>query len=134
MTARVIVFHSLDHARAALAAAAQRGVPVTLRSAPGAVAYAGAGYLKAIVDAAAAENPDVAVSAVIDCGADAGAAMGALRAGWRAILFSGRDDVAARLADMAREAGARLTGEGPEALDLLDAADPAALCRAFLGG
>ncbi len=58
MTARAIVFHSLDHARAALAAAARLGVPVTLRSAPGAAAYAGAGYLKAIVDAAAAENPD----------------------------------------------------------------------------
>ncbi len=45
MTARVNVFHSLDHARAALAAAPQLGVPVTLRSAPVAVAYAGAGYL-----------------------------------------------------------------------------------------
>ena len=133
MSARVILFHSLAHARAALAAAAERGVAVTLQSAPGAAAYAGAGYLKAIADQAAAEHADVAVTAVIDCGADAGIAMAALRAGWRTVRFSGSAKVRARLADIATETGARLADE-PEAapLDLLDSGDAGAACRHYL--
>ena len=134
MSARVIVFHSLAHARAALAAA-ERGAPVTLRSAPGAAAYAGAGYLKAIVDQAASEHADVAVTAVIDCGADAGIAMAALRAGWRTVRFSGPEKVRRKLADIADQCGARLAdddAEATEALDLLDSGDPLAACRAFL--
>ncbi len=137
MSARVILFHSLAHARAALAAAAEAGAPVTLRSAPGAAAYAGAGYLKAIADQAAAEHADVAVTAVIDCGADAGIAMAALRAGWRTVRFSGPEKVRAKLADIAAETGARLADDDAEAapleaLDLLDVADAGAACRAFL--
>ena len=132
MSARVVLFHSLAHARAALGAAAELGVPVTLQSAPGAAAYAGAGYLKAIVDRAAAEHTDVRFQAVIDCGADASVAMAALRARWRAIRFTGRDDVRVKLADMAGQAGARLVDEAAEALDLLDVADPGAACREYL--
>ena len=131
MSARV-VFHSLAHARAALAAAAELGVPLTLQSAPGAAAYAGVGYLKAIADQAAAEHPDVDVAAVIDCGADAGIAMAALRIGWRTIRFSGPAKVRAKLADIAAQTGARLVADEAEALDLLDSGDPLAACRAFL--
>ena len=53
MSRRVILFNSLDHARAAAAAARELDVPLTLRSAPGAAAYAGVGFLKAAVDQAA---------------------------------------------------------------------------------
>ena len=137
MSKRLILFHSLAHARAALAAAAERGEPVTLQSAPGVAAYAGAGYLKAIVDRAAAEHPDVAVTAVIDCGADAGTAMAALRIGWTTVRFSGPAKVRAKLADIAAQSGARLAVDKPDAgaldlLDLLDSGDPLAACRAFL--
>ncbi len=136
MSAR-IVFHSLAHARTALAAAAAAGVAVTLQSAPGAAAYAGAGYLKAIADQAAAEHADVDVTAVIDCGADAGIAMAALRIGWRTVRFSGPEKVRRKLADIAAECGARLVADEPEAaaleaLDLLDSGDSLAACRAFL--
>ena len=135
MSTRVILFHSLAHARAALAAAAEAGVALTLQSAPGAAAYAGAGYLKAIAEQVAAEHADVAVTAVIDCGADAGIAMAALRTGWQTVRFSGPAKVRAKLADIAAETGARLAdddAEATEALDLLDAADAGAACRAFL--
>ncbi len=71
---------------------------------------------------------------MIDCDADAGLALGALRAGWRAVRFSGRDDVRAKLADIAAQHGAEIvTGAADTApLDLLDVAQPAAACRAFL--
>ena len=129
-----IVFHSLAHARAALAAAAEAGVAITLQSAPGAAAYAGTGYLKAVADQAAAEHPDVDMTAVIDCGADAGIAMAALRIGRRTVRFSGPAKVRAKLADIAAQTGARLAVDKPDAgaLDLLDAADAGAACREYL--
>src|ERR1044071_5470590 len=54
--------------------------------------------------------------AILDCGADAGAAMAAIRAGVEAIVFIGRTDVAVRLADIAAQAGARLLTARPTAI------------------
>ena len=48
MTRPIILFLSLDHARAAVAAAAELNIPITLQSAPGAAAHAGIGFLKAV--------------------------------------------------------------------------------------
>jgi hypothetical protein len=47
-------------------------------------------------------------SVVIDCGDDAGLAMAALREGMLDVLFTGRADVADRLAGLATAYGARL--------------------------
>lgn len=136
MSARVVIFHSLAHARAACAAAAEAGARLTLRTAPGAAAYAGPQYLKAIVDRAAAEFPGVALDATIDCGKDAGTAQGALRIGWRSIAFSGPSPVREKLADIAAQCGARAVTEdiGEAALDLLDHPDPVSACRRFMAG
>ncbi len=133
---RVILFHSLSHARAALGAAAEAGVPLTLQSAPGVAAYAGAGYLKAVVERAAAAHPGASFSAVIDCGADPGVALAALRGGWKTVGFSGAAKARAKLADIAGQTGARvLEGAAPsQSLDLLDVADARSVCRAFLAG
>ncbi len=134
MSARVVLFHSLAHAEAALAVAAELGTPVVLQSAPGAAAYAGAGYLKAVADRAAARRPEAAVTWVIDCGDDPGIALGALRGGWKAVRFSGRAEVLAKLADIAAQMDARVLEGGAQAdsLDLHDAPDAAAACRAYL--
>ncbi len=134
MSQPVIVFHNLDHARAALAASVEADVAVTLRCAPGAAAYAGAGYLKAIADAAAKDHPDARVTWVIDCGADAGVALGALRIGWKCLRFSGPNALREKLADIAAQQDATVTGEVSDetVLDLLDNHDPAATCRDVL--
>ena len=126
MTRPVILFHNLGHARAAVTAAADLNIPITLQSAPGAAAYAGVGFLKAVVDEA-----DVS-DAVIDCGADAGSAMAALRAGWKRLVFSGEEAMAVKLTDMAGQMGATVSAGGAGALDLRDAADPSKACRDFL--
>lgn len=70
--------------------------------------------------------------AVLDCGADAGAAMAALRSGWTRIAFSGPRPVRRKLADMARKAGAALI-DAPEAPDIVLAVgdDAAARLRAW---
>jgi hypothetical protein len=115
----VFVVHSLIQAVAALEAAAAAERDVTLLSAPDAGIYAGPGWFKAVMEAARAAVPAASFSAILDCGDDAGAAQGALRAGLDTVIFTGRADVAERLAGIAAAKGARvLTARPPEALDL----------------
>ena len=130
-----IIIHSLDHARAALAAAAAAGVPVTLASAEGAGGYAGPMWFKALIDIAAAEHPGMAAASVLDCADEAGTTLAALRAGIKRVRFTGADDVRQRLAAIAAQLGAEIeSGAAAPALDLLDAGDPLRACRAYLAG
>jgi hypothetical protein len=115
----VVVVHSLAQAVAALNAAAERDRALVLASAPDAGIYAGPGWWKALVEAAGEAVPRARFSAILDCGGDAGAAMAAIRAGVEAIVFTGRTDVAARLADIAAQSGLGFhTGRPAHALDL----------------
>jgi hypothetical protein len=98
----------LVHAVAALTAAVDVNLSVVLLSAPNAGIYAGAGWFKALVEAARAAAPSANFSYILDCGDDAGAAQGALRAGLQTVIFVGRDDVARRLAGIAEAKGPRL--------------------------
>jgi hypothetical protein len=72
-----------------------------LVTAPDMAHFAGVGYWHAV-------ECELGHSVVIDCADDAGLVMAALRTGLRDLLFSGRDDVAKRLAGMAAAQGARL--------------------------
>jgi hypothetical protein len=131
----VVIIHSLAQARAALAAAASLGTPVTLASAEGAAGYAGAPWFKAIIDQAQAAVPEAACDAILDCGGEPGTLLGALRHGVTRLRFSGPEAVAEKLAAIAQGQGAAVERCGPPAnlvLDLLEATDPEARCRAFL--
>jgi delta 1-pyrroline-5-carboxylate dehydrogenase len=130
--APVIIAHSLAHAVAALRAAAEAGREIVIASAPDAGRYAGPGWWRELVAAARAGVPAAKATALLDCGDDAGAAQGAIRAGVEGIVFTGRTDVAARLADIAGQRDATLVTSRPEpALDLgaLFFADPERLRR-----
>ena len=117
--APVIIIHSLAHAVAALSAAAEVGRPVILASAPDAGIYAGPGWFGALIAAAREAVPVAECTMLLDCGDDAGAAQAAIRAGIEAIVFTGRADVAERLADIAGRRGTRLLTARPAiALDL----------------
>ncbi len=132
MNAPVIIVHTLEHVRVALAAAAELGYPVVLRSAPGAASYLGAAVFREMVALAAAEFPGAAVTAVLDCDDQPGLALNALRRGIMAVRVDVAPEVAARIADIAAQTGAIVdTSDGP-VLDLLDAKDPAAASRAWL--
>ncbi|KAA0683416.1 hypothetical protein [Roseomonas genomospecies 6] len=131
---RPIRVHSLAEASTACAAAAELNVPLLLVSAPGAAAYAGAGWFRAITDRASALYPEVAPMAVLDCADRPGDVLAALSAGMAALLFTGRADIAARLADIAARSGARLLTGLPEPLDLRGVRDPRRACREWLGG
>lgn len=115
----VIIVHSLGHAVAALKAAAATGQRVTLLSARAAGGYAGPGWFRGLVDAAREAVPEARFSALLDCGDEAGAALAALRSGVKGLVFTGRADVAERLADIARQRAARFeTARPAAALDL----------------
>jgi hypothetical protein len=134
VTRRVVV-HSLDHARAAVTAAAALGVPVMLASAPAAGGYAGPAWFKALVEAACAACPEAEVSALLDCGEEAGTVLAALRLGLKRLRFTGPAATRERLAGLAAALDAAIEGDAPDgALDLLAQRDPAAACRVHLMG
>ena len=132
MSGPAFVIHSLEHAEAALAAAAEAGVPVTLLSAEGASAYVGAVWFREVVALASETFPDLPVTAVLDCGDRPGDVLAALRQGLEALSFSGRPSVAKTLAAVAKDYGAALVARPRKALDLLDDPDPATACRAWI--
>lgn len=132
VAADAIIIHSIDHARAALAVAARLGRPITLYSADGAVAYAGAGWFQAVVATARADYPVVECEAVLDCGPHVGLALAALRAGCPAIVFRGAAAQRRKIAEIAAVRGARVDAGVPDALDLGQCRDPQAAVTAWL--
>ena len=125
---REIVIHSLDHARAALAAAAASGKEVIVASAPGAALQAGPGWFKAVIEQACEAYPQVAVTAILDCGDQPGAVMAALRLGLKNLRFAGAPEFRAKLEGM----GAVFALAADAVLDLREIAGPEAACAAFL--
>jgi len=133
---RAILIHSLEHARAALAAAVQLRVAVTLVSAESAAGNAGPLWFVELIKAAEEEFPNAKFTAVLDCGDAPGYALAALRAGCSNICFRGKPAVAAKIKAIARQYGAVLhTGKATnsgKALDLAGKTDPVAACRQWL--
>jgi hypothetical protein len=130
-----VIIHSLEHARAVLAAAREARCRVTLESASGAGLAAGAAWFVALLELARGEFTEVGFEAVLDCGDEAGAALGALRAGVRRIRFRGSEEAARRLAGIAAQLGATIENGTPQSvLDLLGTTRPDEAARAFLAG
>lgn len=136
LSGKAITVHSYEHACTALKVACELNVAVTLLSAPGAAAYAGAGWFRALADEAAAQFPDVEMTPILDCAAAAGDALAALREGVRVIRFSGGRRVNAKIVDIAHQMGASVITRRPRALDLgaaeYEGAELAVACRDWL--
>ena len=132
MTCKVIIVHALEHARAALAAAADLGVPVVLASAPDAAGYAGVLWFRALLREAAEAYPDVEATGLLDCGDRPGFALAAIRLGLPAVCFRGPAAVAKKLAAIAETEGVRLVRDVPDALDLRFETDPENAARHWL--
>jgi hypothetical protein len=132
MAGKVIIVHSIEHARAALGAAAELGVAVTLASAPGAAGGVGPGWFQELVGLAGAEFPRAEAAALLDCADKPGHVLAALRLGLGRVRFTGAPAVAAKLAAIAAGQGAELvTGDLP-ALDLRGERRPELACRDWL--
>ena len=132
MAARAVIIHSIDQARAALAAATRLNRPIALYSAEGAAAYAGGAWFMAMVTAARADYPNAQCEAVLDCGDHPGLALAALRQGCRTIVL--RSSPARRkIAAIASARSARLDPGAKEALDLRHCRDPESAVMSWLG-
>jgi fructose/tagatose bisphosphate aldolase len=129
---KAIIFHSLAHARAALAAARDADAPVILLTPPQGARYAGPLFYWEVLRLAERDTGRAPDAAIIDCGDYAGVAMAAIRCGWRRLAFSGRKAVRARIKSMVEQAGGGLVDSLPDALDLLDLRDPDGACRRHL--
>ena len=132
MKGRPIIVHSLKEARAAVAVAAELGVPVTLASAPEAAGYLGALWFCELVAMARAERPEAEVDAVLDCGDQPGHVMAALRQGLKRLRFTGPKSTATTLRALAGRYDAEIVTGALRAHDLMDQAEPEAACRRWL--
>ena len=132
MTGKAVIVHSLAHAKAALAAAHELGCPITIASAPGASATVGVRWFQSVVEQAASAYPTVSLRAEIDCAERPGEALAALRCGLKAVRFSGKPAVAAKLSAIAAQLDAEIVTGRQSALDLLGQADPALATREWL--
>ena len=105
---RAVTIHGLEHAKAALAP----GLPVLLLSARGAASYAGAGWWRAMVEAAleGRDMPDA-----LDCSDQAGRALEALAVGCGIVVLH---PCPAFASVAGRAAGALVLAERPASLDL----------------
>lgn len=104
-----VAVHDLLQARAALAAAEELGLEVELATAPGLAAFAGVGFCVALGEL-------VGRPILVDCGAETGTALAALRTGARRVLLRGAPAVRGKLADIAAQLGAELLAEAPPPL------------------
>lgn len=104
-----VAIRDLAEARALLDAAEALGVEVELVTVPGLAAFAGVGFCVALERA-------LGRSILIDCGAEPGIALAALRAGARRVLLAGAPAVQGKLADIARQLGAELRSTPPPGL------------------
>ncbi len=131
-----IIVHSLAEARAAVAAAAELGVPVTLASAPEAAGYLGALWFRELVQMASQERPEAQVSALIDCGDRPGHVMAALRQGLKRVRFTGPRSTAEILGNLDSQYDAEIVTGALRAHDLAhdlkDQAKPETACRRWL--
>jgi len=128
------IVHGLPHVRAALAAAADYGAQIRLLFPFSFAAALGPEVAREVVVRARAEMPGHCFEWVLDCADEPGLALSALRAGIGVVRFDAGEPAADRLADIARQLGARIDPRRmePRALDLANLRDPLRACRKWL--
>ncbi len=130
---RAIIFHHLQQAECALAAAAGLQRPITLLTAPGAAGYGGPGFYLAMVEQARQSHPEAEFRAILDCGTDSAMAQMALHLGWRCLVLGGKGTVREKVRQIAGAYEAEVLARAPKALDPgAGAADITEQCRSFL--
>lgn len=126
----VVWVHSLDQAVAALQAAAALERPLVLAS--DAAGSGGVAWFQALIAQARDAVPAARCKGLLDCADQPGWALEALRRGCPLVRYRGPRETTAKLADIAEQAGARLTTGPVDSLDLLGTADPGSACRRWL--
>lgn len=118
MNRPAFIVHDLDQARAVAAAAEESGRPILLLTPPDSAAALGVLWLRELARHLRREHPLADVLAVLDCGDRAALAHEALRAGAEAVYFTGPEEQAGALAEVAAALGSTVLRDRPAALDL----------------
>jgi hypothetical protein len=127
-----IIIHGIEDLRAALKAAASLDHALTVLSIPGAASSAGAPWFHALIQAGAAEFPQVKLTAVLDCADQPGHALAALRTGCRNLLLVDSSPAWPRVRAIAEAAGARLHSSPGPTFNPRFYRDPVGACRDWL--
>jgi hypothetical protein len=132
--APTIVVYGFGDGVAALTAAASLGHPVRLKSPFVVAASLGPQVAWSMFRQASAVVPEAVATWVLDCSDEIGVALAALRVGVPEVQVALPGEARARVADIARQLGARIAedAEGTPILDLANADDPLAACREWL--
>ncbi len=109
---KAVIVHGLAMARSALQAGCEAGCRPVLLSAPGAGAYAGVGWWRALMRQAGAADH------ILDCGPAPGRALEALRVGQKRLVLLAEPRIWTDIAERACDCGADLYPLAPPALDL----------------
>ncbi len=112
------IIHDLDQARAAAAAGAELGAPILLLTPADSAAALGLLWLQELARHLRREHPQADLLAVFDCGDRAALAHEAFRAGAEAVCFTGPEDEARALAEVAAALERTFLAARPPALDL----------------
>ncbi len=128
-----VIVHDPDHLGAVFDAASAANRPLLAITAEWAGIAYGALYWAKALEHLRASQPDASVEIALHCGDDAGRALGALREGWKRILFTGKARVRVKISDIASQQRAELIEEPDDtALDLGGTVDPAAAIEAWI--
>ena len=129
MRGALVVVHDIHQARRAVTRAHELGAALTLVSAPGAAATLGPAVFREMIATVRSERPEPSFSfdAILDCGADPGPAMQALRAGCTYICSTAPEAVFIKLANIAEQCGGAVVHGPLTAFDLGNNADDDAL-------
>ena len=138
----LIIFHGLADALAAVVAAEKSGAPIRLITAPGAAGYAGVGWFLEIAahiqrqqserQQSERQQKRVQIDLVLDCGAEPGLALGAIRAGVKRLRLMCQDPVRETIARIAIDHDVVLFEPAGPALDLQFSDDAEAACCAWI--
>jgi hypothetical protein len=135
MAARAVVVHDLDQARTVAAAAVELGAPVLILTPEQSAAALGILWTQELAAHLRREFPGADLVVAFDCGDRTALAHEALRAGAEAVCFTGPEDQARRLAEVAAALGRTFLAARPPALDLsrLSPKGRAAAAKAWIG-
>jgi len=123
MSEPTFIIHDLSHALAVGRASVELGLPATVQSAPGLATTLGPEAFTAMIEETLHACPDNMVVSVLDCGDQAGTAIGALRRGVKRISANLETPVLDKISDIARQLDAEVVATSDTALDLLGVAD-----------
>ena len=127
-----IVIHGYEDAQTAAMVAQSIDCPLILISAPGASAYTGVGWFKAIIEQTSRSVSSIELVGILDCGNRPGDVLAALRIGIRLIRFTGHEDIFVRLAGCAQQYDAVILREIGTSLDPSRRNDPVLSCHDWL--